>query len=190
MKVLTHRDAGLVVFQQSLDPGLARTFEDECKELASNPLPEASVCKDKGQLPFEVFAYSYSSETLASSGLSAITKILKNLGKETGYTATINCQLPKSKGQFHDDYRAESQMTVIHASNGGLFEFAPNALTEEEAEKTAQKIEVNAGDMVVQHNTDVLHRGINPSDHNRYNMVVWRLKPLLDQSLNRDILSR
>jgi hypothetical protein len=178
MRTDSIENTGLLVARQALDPVLTYRFEKECSLLMQTPLPGSSERKARGRdNPDEITAYSYPVEALGKVGLKAIPDVLRLLGRDLGYHATFNLQKPYAKGLFHDDAQAEAPMFVVQASGNGTFDIAPRAQSELDAEMDHEPIEVGAGDIVIQHDTTLLHRGSNRGESPRYNMVVWRQKP-------------
>lgn len=165
-------EAGLTVIRQAVPPDLIRQFETECKELVEES-GDADPSVHEG-----VQALTFNSDSIVGAKFKAISRVLKDFDRTHGYKATVNHQAAGARQKFHDDgigvqITQDHPMIVVQASDGGVFDYAPTARDEAEAETQAIPLRVNAGDVIIQRRPDLIHRGRNPSEHDRYNIVLW-----------------
>lgn len=168
-------EAGLTVIRQAVNPELIKQFEAECREL----MHDADEGGSETGVHEGIEALTFTSDKLMGAGFKAVSEVLRGLNRTGGYKATVNHQLAGGKQKFHDDgtgvqITEDHPMIVVQASDGGVFDYAPTAKDEEEAEAQAIPLTVNAGDVIIQRRANLIHRGRNPSDHDRFNMVLWQ----------------
>ncbi len=168
-------NAGIVIRRQAIDRVLARDFAQECAALITSTSIFPDVEDDSGHRPGNpIVLREYFDSVLRRTGFVAIQNILDLNPYKADQRAKIyiNEQMPHSLQDFHED-GGDDLITIIHASDGGEFDFRPaNNIYDVET------IEVNARDIVELHDSTITHRGSNPSDSVRYNAILGRDFPV------------
>jgi len=171
MTVDSLEKAGITITH--IDTETAKDIELECRELLITEALQYTVPFGDIREPGSVHPISqrlYRLSTLKESGLLAVVSVLGLHPHPEGPEATviINGQTPGAKQVFHSDIVKGSQV-VVQASKDGAFDFYPDfdpALPD-----NFETLDVNAGDVLSCNRAFMRHRGRNPSDHIRYNLV-------------------
>ncbi len=121
---------------------------------------------------------------LRAIGGPAVSRVLDTLKVPEDYQVNINHQPPHSVQPFHRDEVVIPGVFVVHASDGGKFDISleHTSRREERAKENHISRQVNAGDVVIQFKPSLLHRGMNPSDKDRHNLVIYKPLPKPNQT--------
>ncbi len=140
----------------------------------------------KGSIAWEDVEYGgkramrrkFTTEELIHMGEPATVKILTGLKLNHGRIVSVNYQPAGTYQGFHTDPGVEAPAVVVHASDDGTFDYHETAKDAKEAMTGYESLDVGAGDIVAQFKPEKYHRGGNPSERDRYNMVVFRMMPV------------
>lgn len=187
-RVETIPEAGLTILRGALPPDQARAVAAELKEIMDSVEREPHEGDAGKNAHQNINQARFASDLIVREGFSAITGVLEQLGAARGHQVVINHQKPHGVQKFHADDNGvvevseTSPLFVIQGSDGGFLDYSPGTTVfdgDDAAENNAVSIPVHAGDVIVQTNPDLIHRGRNGTNHDRYNLVVFsERKPL------------
>lgn len=117
----------------------------------------------------------YYYKDLRNSGLVALQSVLDLHPHPESHVANVfvNTQEPDAIQRLHSDFVLGRQV-IVHASDGGLFDYCPD----DEDRDAVETIEVNAGDVLWLKCPSIRHRGRNPSQNVRHNLVLSSNLPI------------
>lgn len=167
-------ETSLFVISGLIEPELARDFQAEWVEQL---LPAKRQRLETVREIF--FNEDYSVASIRDrSDVPATQRVLKLLGLDGFHDAAVglNFQSPRGEQNFHHDNRTfNDTVYVVHGADGGAFDYAPDATTTREAEETCLSIEVSAGDVMLQTQQTLMHRGRNTSELPRVTAAIARV---------------
>lgn len=167
-------ETDLLIVSGLIEPELARDFQ---AEWIGQLFPSKRERLESTHGVF--FNEDYSQASIRDrTDLPATHRVLKLLGLDAFHDAAIglNFQSPGGEQNFHRDNRTFGDIIhVVQGADGGAFDYAPGATTTREAEEACLSIEVNAGDVLLQTQQTLLHRGRNPSELPRVTAAIARV---------------
>lgn len=114
--------------------------------------------------------------------LSRFANDYENIGKTTraifdllgipdGHETSINRQ---RRGEVQNFHRDSSPVIIVNFKGEGMFDYAFDAITPEEATQSFESLFVTAGDVVIAPGvTEMYHRGRNTGGGLRQNIQIW-----------------
>lgn len=167
-------ETSIFIISGLVDPALARDFQDEWLDQL-NPAQYHRVMTS----PKYFMDDDHSVRSVVNRPeLIATHRILQqlNIVSIDDTAIGINYQSPMGKQNFHrDNPTRDDRVYVVQGADGGAFDYSPTAETEEEAERSHLSIEVNAGDVLVQSQQQLIHRGRNASHLARVTAAIARV---------------
>lgn len=166
-------EAGLTVIRRGIDPVLASAMAYEWLDKLN---PELAGWRKL--YPNETVFHMGSGIRQLSPRFKATHRILEELGGEESFNAFhVNYQLPLGAQSFHTDTSALGKVVaIVHGSPNGVFDYAIGAQNKAQAEAKSEPLEFNAGDVVLQKNVHMFHRGRNGGNEPRITGVFSWMK--------------
>jgi hypothetical protein len=164
----------LIIIRGCIERALAHDFQDEWIEQLG-----ASQRIDIASKTGEFFDADYCVDILLErEDLPATQRIVRLLRLANSRDAAVglNFQPSLSHQNFHiDNPTIDNLVAVVHGADGGSFDYAPAAKTEDEAEASYMSVEVCAGDVLLQTQQKLMHRGRNTSNAPRVTAAFARI---------------
>jgi len=162
--------AGITVVKGGVERSTCESIALECEELLFSHL---AIDFDRGN-PTEagppIWQRQYRLSIIKGSGLVSINCVLglHPYPQSPDATVIVNGQEPGAVQNFHSDIVQGSQV-IVQASSGGAFDYYPNfdPLNPDDFDS----LDVGIGDIIMCNRSFIRHRGRNPSDQTRYNLV-------------------
>lgn len=164
-------EAGITIERARLDRGLVDQLAVELQRLLASHARDVEYYyvgdPTDYRDPASIKQRFYRLTALRDSGFSTLKQVLAlhPYPDVPDASVLVNGQESGAVQVFHPDIVRGFQI-VVHASDGGKFDFS---LTGNEDDY--ETIDVGAGDVLRLDRPSVLHRGRNPSEAMRYNMV-------------------
>jgi len=181
----TFADGGIIVARQMFDPALVDAFATEANELLERGRGNYYFTTgEKSPSLVQSKALDYAN----FSGHVAVTKVVAGIMGPLAPTSrlVINRQAPHAFQRFHPDFHVKA-IAMLHGNGGGAFDFVehdvnPNpyerdddqmGIITEYAPNDFINITLDAGDVVFQLDTGIIHRGRNLSDKPRITGAMY-----------------
>jgi hypothetical protein len=174
VKSLEINEDGLIILRQGIDPVLAKDFQEEWFEYMA-PGERDVLFGRTAHSPEFVSEGHRLSGFINNAKHPAIARALSilNLTDDPDWNITTNYQPAHTYQKFHKDVKVGGDMSiVIHGGDNGAFDYSPLARNEKDAEHSYSTVDLSAGDIVLQSEPYIFHRGRNDGDEPRVTAVV------------------
>lgn len=164
------------IVRGGIDTELAAAFG---AELTSLCFPSTDIASKRHRVP-QVFETMLHAGHVLRDADSAGTHVLALLGvDDPRFDLYVNYQQGMARQDFHLDTEVDDvdeDIRVLYCHGGGYFDYSLSARNEIEAEEDFASLPVNAGDVVVQSTTQIMHRGRNNTQTPRITVAIARLR--------------
>lgn len=157
----------------AFDTDLATRLEADCEALFDISRDDLYFTSEwqpmDEESPAVIDTRNYPLERLTGAGYSALSRVLElhhPYADEPNANVLINRQRPGAVQRFHGDVIVGIQV-IVYASNEGAFDFKLDPEVDD-----YETVLVNAGDLLRLNRPLITHRGRNPSEHVRFNLVL------------------